>query len=236
MNSFLKIKKLDLLISVYIACIALSELMGAKTFPVADLGFWKLNSSVAIFLLPLIFNINDVVTEVYGKERMRSIIRASLVSIGIILIFSLLATNLPPSVRFSASESSYDAVFSLSARISFASLMAFVISDFLDVYIFAKLREKFGSDRLWLRNNVSNFISQFIDSTTFIFLAFYAFDMTLGSNLSFLLSLIIPYWILRCFVSIVETPLVYVGVKWLRGDEKEEGKKTAESSKKSGRK
>lgn len=232
MNSFLKIQKLDLLIAIYVACIALSELMGAKTFPVADLGFWKLNSSVAIFLLPLIFNINDIITEVYGKERMRSIIRASLVVIAIILVFSLLATNLPPSVRFSESESAYDAVFALSARISFASLMAFVISDFLDVYIFARLRERFGRDRLWLRNNVSNFISQLVDSTTFIFLAFYAFDMTLGSNLSFLLSLIIPYWILRCIVSVIETPLVYAGVKWLRGDEKIDKKKTAKSSKK----
>lgn len=233
MNSFLKIQKMDLLIAIYVACIALSELMGAKTFPIADLGFWKLNSSVAIFLLPVIFNINDIITEVYGKERMRSIIRASLVVIGIILVFSLLATHLPPSVRFAESEGAYDAVFSLSARISFASLMAFVISDFLDVYIFASLREKFGRDRLWLRNNVSNFISQLVDSTTFIFLAFYAFDMSFGSNISFLLSLIIPYWILRCIVSIVETPLVYLGVQWLRDGKEDEKKKVVGKKKKS---
>jgi uncharacterized PurR-regulated membrane protein YhhQ (DUF165 family) len=48
-------------------------------------------------------------------------------------------------------------------------------------------------------------------------LAFYAFDRSLGSNFAFLTSLILPYWLLKCFMSVLETPFVYVGVKWLRG-------------------
>jgi hypothetical protein len=50
----LGIKKLDLLIAIYIFCICASELMGGKTFYLADLGFMKLNASVAIFVLPII--------------------------------------------------------------------------------------------------------------------------------------------------------------------------------------
>lgn len=215
-----KIKKLDLLISIYIACIAMSELMGGKTFQIADLGIMKLNSSVAIFLLPLVFSINDVITEVYGKERTRSIIRSGLVIIFLILLFSLLVTNLPPSLRFESSESAYDSIFGLSARIAAASLTAFALAEFLDVFIFAKLREKLGKKALWLRNNVSNFISQLIDTSVFMVLAFYAIESPFSDNLSFLLSLIIPYYLLKCFMSIIETPLVYAGVRWLK-DEKE---------------
>ena len=216
--SFLKIEKMDLLVAVYIFCVAVSELMGAKTFPVFDWGWVRLNASVAVFVIPLIFTINDVVTEVYGKERARSIIRSSLVVILLILLYSLLVTNLPASKRFASSESSYDAVFGLSARISAASLIAFALSDFLDVYIFVWLRQKLGKGGLWFRNNVSNFISEFIDSGTFLVLAFYALDQSFGSNMSFILGLLIPYWLLRCVLSILETPLVYLGVRWLKGN------------------
>lgn len=212
----LKIQKLDLLISIYIACIALSELMGAKTFPLANIFGYQLNASVAIFVLPLIFTINDVITEVYGKERTKSVIRSGLLVILLILLFSLLATSLPPSTRFQSSETSYDKIFGLSARIAASSLTAFTIAEFMDVLIFVKLREKIGKKALWLRNNVSNFISQFIDTSIFMFLAFYAFDKSFDTNITFLFSLILPYWLLKCSMSIIETPLVYLGVKWLK--------------------
>ena len=51
-----------------------------------------------------------------------------------------------------------------------------------------------------------------------MFLAFYALDKGLGNNVSFLFSLILPYWLLKCTMSIIETPLVYAGVRWLKGD------------------
>ena len=149
----LKIQKLDLLISIYIACIALSELMGAKTFPLTKILGYQLNASVAIFVLPLIFTINDVITEVYGKERTRSVIRSGLLIITLILLFSLLATSLPPSARFQSSETSYDKIFGLSARIAAASLTAFTLAEFIDVLIFVRLREKFGKKALWLRKS-----------------------------------------------------------------------------------
>ena len=213
-------KKFDLLVSVYIFCIVASELMGGKTFVIIDSGWLKLNSSVAIFLLPLIFTINDIITEVHGKERTRSIIRSSLVVIALIFMFSILSTNLPPSARFQSSEEAYDKIFGLSARVAASSLTAFAIAEFLDVIIFVKIREVFGKSRLWLRNNVSNFVSQLSDTVIFMFLAFYALDKTLPENISFLLSLIIPYWLLKCFMSIIETPLVYLGIRWLKSDDK----------------
>lgn len=207
---------MDLLVAVYIFCVAVSELMGAKTFPVFDFGWVKLNASVAVFVIPLIFTINDIVVEVYGKERARSIIRSSLFVIFLILLYSLLVTNLPPSKRFLSTEGAYDTIFGLSARISAASLIAFALSDFLDVYVFSWIREKFGKKALWFRNNASNFISQFVDSATFLILAFYALDQSFTGNMSFIISLLIPYWLLRCALSILETPLVYLGVRWLR--------------------
>lgn len=199
-------------------CIAASELMGAKTFPLAKIFDFQLNASVAIFLIPLIFTINDVITEVYGKERTRSIIRSGLIVIALILLTSLVFTALPPSSRFASSEEAYDHVFGKSARIAFASLTAFALAEFLDVYIFARIRQRLGKSKLWLRTNLSNFGAQFLDTVIFMTLAFYAFNRSVTDNLNFLAGLIIPYWMLKCFMSIIETPFVYFGVKWLRND------------------
>ena len=138
-----------------------------------------------------------------------------MVVVGIILIFSVLATSLPPSTRFQPTENAYDAIFGLSARIAAASLIAFTLAEFLDVFIFTKIRQSLGKKKLWLRNNLSNFISQFVDTTIFMTLAFYALERPLPDNVSFLVSLILPYWLLKCVMSIIETPLVYLGVKWL---------------------
>lgn len=214
----LRIQKLDFLISLYIFCICTAEFMGAKTFPLATLGTFKLNASVAIFVLPIVFSINDVITEVYGRERARSVVRSGLIMVALIFLFTIFATALPPSARFQDNENAYDIIFGLSARIAFASLTAFTIAEFADIYIFSKIREKLGKKKLWLRTNASNIISQLLDTTIFMFLAFYALDRSLNDNLPFLLGLIIPYWLLKSFMSIIETPFVYAGVKWLKKD------------------
>lgn len=218
MYTKININKMDLLVSIYIACIAIAELMGAKTFSLLIPGLPTLNASVAIFVLPLVFTINDVITEVYGKERARSVVRSGLVVIVLLLLFSLLATHLPPSGRFVGSEPAYDTIFGLSARISLSSLIAFAVAEFMDILVFAKIRQKIGTKALWLRNNVSNMISQLIDTVIFMTLAFYSLNQDIMSNVSFLLSLIIPYWLLKCSMSVIETPLVYWGVKWLKED------------------
>src|SRR3989338_6988189 len=181
-----KINKFDLLVSIYIFCIAVAEFMGAKTFPLIAIGDFRLNASVAIFVIPI--------------------------------LFTILATVLPPSSRFIETEAAYDEVFHRSIRISAASLIAFAFAEFLDIYIFAKIRESLGKSKLWLRNNVSNISAQFIDTVIFMSLAFYGFDKTPLSNVTFLVSLILPYWLLKSSMSIIETPFVYIGVKWLRKD------------------
>ena len=214
----LQINRLDLVIAIYIACIAIAELMGGKTFPILQIGKFTWNASVAIFVIPIIFSINDAIIEVFGVARAKSVYRSSLVTIVIFMLFSLLAIKLPPSARFKDSEAAYDLIFGQSVRIAFASLTAFAISDFIDIVIFQKIRERIGKKALWLRSNLSNFLSQFIDTFVFMFLAFYAFNKGMGDNFSFLFSLIVPYWLLKCFMSIIETPFVYLAVKWLKGE------------------
>jgi len=215
-----KIQKFDFLVSFYILCIALSELMGAKTFPLIKILGYQLNASVAVLVLPFVYAIDDIITEIHGKTRANSIVRSGLLMVLFIMIFSLISTHLPPSSQFQSTEPAYETIFGLSARISASSLTAFALAEFLDVYIFSRLRQRFGKKHLWLRTNVSNFISEFIDTAVFMTLAFYAFDKSPNNNLAFLTSVILPYWLIKCFMSVIETPFVYLGVVWLKKDTK----------------
>lgn len=212
----LQIQRFDFLLALYITCIAISELMGAKTFPIATIGTFHLSASVAIFVVPFIYCVNDTITEVFGKERARSIVRSGLFMIFLLMVFSVFATWLPATPRFAMANPAYNTIFGLSIRIAASSLTAFAIGEFLDVFIFAKLRATLGTKKLWLRTNLSNFIAQFLDTTIFMFLAFYAFNKPFGDNVFFLFGLILPYWLLKTFMSVIETPLVYLGVRWLK--------------------
>ncbi|MFA9288835.1 MAG: queuosine precursor transporter [Weeksellaceae bacterium] len=211
-----KIEKMDFLVALYVSCLVAAELMGAKIFPIIQTDWLRLNGSVGIFLIPIIYSINDIIVEVHGAERARGVVRIGIFIITLLLGFTLFAIALPAATRFAATEPAYDTIFAKSARITAASLIALMLADFLDIAIFSKIRQRLGKSKLWLRNNGSNFIAFFVDTVVFMTLAFYALDQSFADNAGFLVSLIIPYWLLKCSMSIIETPLVYAGVKWLK--------------------
>lgn len=212
------IRKFDLVMALYIFGVMVAELMGSKTFPLVQFDWLHLNATVAIFVMPLLFTMTDVVVEVYGRKRAQSMVLSGLAVVALLIAYAFLATHLHPSHRFASTEPAYDAIFGATMQIAAASLIAFATSELLDVLIFSKLREKLGKKALWFRNNASNIVSQLVDSTVFITLAFYSIHMSVSSNASFLIGLIIPYWLIRCTLSILETPLVYAGVWWLKSD------------------
>lgn len=147
---------------------------------------------------------------------MRGIIKIGLGVVVILILAALFFTRLPPSTRFAPMETAYDTIFGVSIRMSVASLLALGIADFFDVFIFSKLRTALQGKSLWLRNNLSNILSLGLDTIIFMVLAFYSLDQGFNENMSFLRSIILPYWFLKCIMSGLITPFVYWGVAWLR--------------------
>lgn len=212
------IRRSDIIVALYVFLVVTSEVFGAKTFTLFDIGSFSLGASVAIFVLPFVYSISDIMLEVHGRERARGLVLIGTGTIALLMLYALLATGLPPSSRFAPQEAAYDQIFQFSIRMSIASLVAFVVAEMLDIAIFSKIRERMKKKALWLRNNVSNFVAFFVDSAIFLTLAFYAFDKGPAENFIFILGLLIPYWLLKCLMSVIETPFVYAGVKWLKRD------------------
>lgn len=204
-------KKLDVLLAIYITSLVAAELIGSKITTILGA-----NISVGIVAFPLTFLINDIVTEVAGKERARHFVRTGLLMLVILFGMVLIARALPPASFYSHNEA-YETVFSNSLRIIIASLSAFVVSELLDIAIFSKIKERMKRF-LWFRVNISNIISQFIDTTVFTFIAFYM--VTSAYDINKMIALILPYWGLKILFSFVQTPLAYIGVYWLKRGEK----------------
>src|SRR3569833_1876003 len=161
------VRKMDLVVALYIFGVLTSELINAKTFQLTNFSWLHLNASVAIFVIPFLFTMVDAVVEVFGRARARSMVYSGLVIIGLLILYAALATHLTPSHRYAKTESSFDTSFRSSIRISAASLAAFAISELMDVAIFERLRDKMKGRALCLCNIVQNFGCQFSYSVVF---------------------------------------------------------------------
>lgn len=214
----MQIRKFDFVVGLYIFGVMFAEIMGAKTVPLARVGSFQLNTSVAIIVMPLLFLLPDIIVEVYGRRRAKSVVYTGIVVICLLVLVSSIATHLPPTPRFAATEPAYDTILGYSARLALASLSAFALSEMIDVVVFSCLRTILHKRSLWLRTIAANAVSQFSDSAIFLTIAFYSFHSGFGANASFLLGLLIPYWLLRIGLTVCETPLLYAGVWWLRRD------------------
>jgi uncharacterized integral membrane protein (TIGR00697 family) len=201
-------EKTSILFALFITALIAANLLGTKIAVIAGISM-----SVGIFAYPLTFLVTDIIEEVHGKEKAKHLIIAGFVSLIVLLAMVFLSVNLPPAARYAA-NAEYTLVFSTSMRIVIASLVAFIIAQTHDVWAFQLWKEKTHGKYLWLRNNASTMVSQLFDTTLFMFIAFY--HMTPKFTAAFVISLIIPYYLLKILVAFADTPFVYAGVKWLR--------------------
>jgi hypothetical protein len=201
-------QKINLLKYIFIASILLANIVGAKIMTIGSV-----NVSVAIWLLPLLFLITDVLEEVKGAKTVRNLVFSSAAILLFALLFIQLTVWIAPADRYVHNEA-YVTIFQNSSRVILASILAFVISQMHDIWAFDFWKKKTQGKYLWLRNNLSTAVSQFIDTTIFIFLAFY--QITPKFDFDFMWQLILPYYAVKLILAFIDTPFVYLGVRWLK--------------------
>ena len=202
-------RKLDLLLGLFVGSMVLVNTVGSK---ITTLGGVRV--SVGIFFMPLLFLITDIVGEVYGREKARSFVRVASGMLVFMFVMVYLCIQLPPNPTWGFQEQ-YANIFGSSLRMTFASVISFIISQSLDVAAFDFWKRKTSGKHLWLRNNASTMVSQFFDTSIFMFVAFY--HMTPKFTTGFIFSLILPYWAFKVIFALIDTPFCYLGVRWLRG-------------------
>lgn len=200
-------RKVFIALTLYLASLFAANTLGLKIMPFI-LGF---HVSVAVFSFPFVFLTTDVIGEVYGKKMARFFVRCGFISTALFLAYSLISISVPWADAGLWAKESYEQIYGVSMRIALASLVAFAIAEFQDVYAFFLVREKIGERYFWLRSLISNIWSQLLDSALFMLIAFYG----VYSN-DALLRIIITWWLFKVAMGILYTPLSYLGIWFLR--------------------
>jgi uncharacterized integral membrane protein (TIGR00697 family) len=147
-------------LSIYISSIFAANTLGMKLMPFLG----GMHLSVAVFSFPFVFITTDVIGEIYGKKMAKNFVLAGVLSILVFMFFSLLSDFFPWSQKSLWLKDGYEKIFGLSFRFSLASIVAFAIAEYQDVFSFFFFRKHTGEKNFWLRSNASNIWSQLIDA------------------------------------------------------------------------
>ena len=201
--------KRDIIYALYITFMVLVNTIGSKIISLAGV-----RVSVGIFFMPVLFVATDIVGEVYGEKEVKTFVNICLAMLVIMVAMTRLCIAIAPNENWPY-QNEYSIIFGSSLRMTCASLVSFAVSQKLDVVLFAFIRRLTGEKHLWIRNNVATIICQFLDTVLFEFIAFW--HLTPTYTFSFLFTLIIPYWLFKVLFALLDTPICYLGVRWLKG-------------------
>ncbi len=194
-----------ILASMFIASLVASNLIFQKFFSWNPFGWFNFELSVGILPYPITFLITDIISEIYGRKKANQVviagIFASFFSMGIILIanYTSAIDNSPVTNEL------FSKVFGLSPIAVLASMLAYLIAQFIDIRIFHFWKRKTHGKHLWLRNNFSTFSSQFIDTLTVITLlcSFQVLPWSLFNTL------LISGFLFKILIALLDTPILY---------------------------
>lgn len=173
------------------------------------------NLTCGVLLWPLEFVMTDIVNEYYGPKAVRRISITAVILISYAFVMYFLAIGVPPadfwissSKQVNNMQTSFDAIFGQGMRIILGSLVAFVVSQLVDVTIFHKIKKATGEKHIWLRATGSTLVSQLIDSYIVLFIAFsgvFSWQMILAIGLM--------NYIYKFSMALLLTPVIIIAEK-----------------------
>ncbi len=176
---------------IFIANALIAEVIGVKIFSLEDtMGVHRADINIfgssfsfhltaGVLLWPVVFIMTDIINEYYGPRGVKFL---SYLAIGLIsysFIVYNAAISLAPSEYFSIGNgidkpnNAFKGIFGQGLWIIIGSIIAFLIGQLLDVFVFHRIKKITGEKSIWLRSTGSTLISQLIDSFVVIFIAFY---------------------------------------------------------------
>jgi len=214
----------SILLVFFITMIVLTNIIGVKLFEIfPNLLKNPITLTTGIITYPITFLITDIVCEVFGKKKASLMVIFGFFASLLSLVFINISVILPGSeVWINNSlgyksvyemQTAYESVFTLPGFLISASMLAYLVSQLIDVRIFHFLKNLTNGKKLWLRNNISTICSQLVDTiivnTIFLYL---------GLNLewSIIIEIIIASYIFKVLIAMLDTPLVYIGAKYIR--------------------
>lgn len=201
--------KLAFLVGCFTVFYVLANILAFKKVEVGPLVL-----TLGLMSFPFLFLITDTISEVYGKAIAKKVVFSGFIIMAMALALLQIAIYIPPAGFFAGFEQdAFAAVFGATLRITIASMLAYLVSQYHDVWAFHFWRKVTKAKHLWLRNNLSTITSQALDSVIFIGIAFYG---TVPNEVIW--TMILGQWIVKWLIALLDTPLCYLSVAWAKKD------------------
>lgn len=209
--------KFLILFGVYVGGWGMLQALTVKLVPIdlSFLGLGVLAFSFGSFVHAITFPCTDAVAEVWGARRARWMVY---VGTGVYVwcnAMLMLAANFP-SIADWPFHDAYKNIFGGVWRLMLASFVATLSAQLWDIYVFEWVKKKTGEKHLWLRNNASTIGSQLMDTVIFYFIAFYGIIPN-----EILPKLILGTYLIKILIAVIDTPVVYIIVAWIRSSDDE---------------
>lgn len=193
---------------IFIALLVTCNLIFLKFIHLEPFGSFSIIISVGLIPYPLTFLVTDIISEIFGEKRANDVVKAGLICALLVIGLTYIADIVPAYVDSPVTDEEFHHVFGLAGVAVTASMLAYLLAQFIDIKIYHFWKRKTKGKHLWLRNNFSTFTSQIVDSLV-VLLLLCSFDALAWSNFLLIFSGMIFYKIL---VAILDTPLLYLSV------------------------
>jgi len=210
------------LVALFVTALITSQVTAAKLVGVQlpfalPLAGETLLVPAAAFAYAVTFFASDCYAELYGRKAATRLVNVAFLMNFVLLGLVWLAIAAPVFAPASAvDQAAFSRVLGASTGVVAGSLLAYLVSQHWDVFVFHRIRAYTGRERLWLRNLGSTLTSQFIDTLIFITVAFVLFQ---GLPLADAVGLIVGQYLVKLGVAVLDTPFVYAVVGAVRARE-----------------
>ena len=160
-------------------------------------------------LFASIFLCTDILSEHFGREKARKNVLIGFASFLFMTIIMLITIGLKPSTNDWAQDSLAN-VFTPMSRFFIASMIAYLASQYFDVWIYSTIKNITKNRYLWLRNNLSTILSSLVDNTIFSLLAWIILNPNPETLYNVIMIYILGTYILRIFIALIDTPFIYL--------------------------
>lgn len=168
--------------------------------------------SVGILPYPITFLITDLISEIYGKKKANQVVVAGIFASFFSMLIVFVANAVPATSWSPVKDDMFSVVFGSTSIAVLASMLAYLFAQFVDIHIYHYWKQLTKGKHLWLRNNFSTFLSQFIDTATVLILLC-SFGEISWERFAGLLA---GGFLFKIMVAAIDTPFLYLGVYLFR--------------------
>jgi queuosine precursor transporter len=195
---------------VVVVALFVTALITANVTAVKLIGMFGLVLPAAVVVFPISYICGDVLTEVYGYRATRRVIWLGFLC-NLLAVAAIYLGGILPAAPFWQGQEAYETILGYTPRLLAASFLAYLVGEFANSYVLARMKVATDGRWLWSRTIGSTLVGQGLDSLVFIVLAFTG-TIPLGA----MVSAIVAQWLVKSAYEALATPLTYGVVNRLK--------------------